>query len=64
MRVKVDGAVIGSARTSPGDNNIKFPWFPGRPVSGATITVTFETFSFAKAGLGIESYLMYTDVVN
>lgn len=62
FKVKVDGVIVGSGRTGPGEQQARFPWTPLLPVAaGATITLELVQ-SFGPA-VDVEAFLEYA-VVN
>lgn len=58
MEVKLNGTVIGVARTAPGDLNAEFNWTPTLPITaGDIIAVWFTARAFSPAA-DVEGFLM------
>lgn len=58
--VDVDGDVVGSGRTGPGQESI-FQWFPSRPVAAASIIRLLFTQRPNTPAAPIEGYMMASD---
>lgn len=61
--VLLDGDVVGSGRTGPGNVNSRYEWTPVRPAEeGQEIIVRFTARAGAPATATVESHLQCTDV--
>lgn len=61
FEIKIDGVVVGSGRTGPGQPNVEFTFLPYRGASAGQ-QITIEHTSASGPPSDVEAYLMATDL--